>query len=228
MAYACPAAGHPDGPRWRDTEHEVERWCRLLRWHGIPTDPADLALLLPRCRPAIGLTIIHPGAKAPARRWPAERFAAVARRLSAYGHRVAITGSAGERDLCVAVADLAGLPGAAVLAGRTGIEQLAGLVAAARVVISGDTGIAHLATAYGTPSVVLFGPVAPAAWGPPRGRPQHRAIWHAPLASAGIPRDGAHPALRAITVAEVLDAVADAEAARTAVDRRPRHAVAAQ
>jgi ADP-heptose:LPS heptosyltransferase len=241
LAFACPAAGHLDGPHWRDEESEVDRWCRLLRWHGIPADPTDLALLPPGGRHPSGLSIIHPGAKAPERRWPAERFAAVARRLSATGHRVAITGSPAERDLADTVADLAGLPPTAVLAGRTGIGGLAGLVSGARLLVSGDTGIAHLATAYGIPSVVLFGPMDPAIWGPPPGRARHRAIWHGalagqPSARAGAPvARGVHPALRAVTVAEVLHAVAevlDVAAAETAGAAEPgrlaRHAVAAQ
>jgi ADP-heptose:LPS heptosyltransferase len=228
IAYACPIAGHRDGPAWRAEEHEVDRWCRLLRWHGIPADPADLALHEPPGRQVRGLTIVHPGAKAPARRWPADRFAAVAQRLAAAGHRVVITGSTAERGLAATIAERAGLPASAVLAGRTGIGELAGIVSGARLLISGDTGIAHLATAYEIPSVVLFGPMAPAQWGPPPGRSRHRAIWHASLAGATPAGSGVHPALRAITVAEVLDAVADVEAAGSTADRRSPHAIAAQ
>ncbi|MBW3602588.1 MAG: glycosyltransferase family 9 protein, partial [Actinobacteria bacterium] len=39
------AFGHPDvpatagSPSWRDDEHEVARWCRLLTDSGIPADP---------------------------------------------------------------------------------------------------------------------------------------------------------------------------------------------
>jgi ADP-heptose:LPS heptosyltransferase len=223
IAYACPEADHADGPRWRDDEHEVARWCRLLRWHGVSADPDDLALRRPAGSGEEGLTIVHPGAKAPARRWPADRFAAVARELRAAGHRVVITGSAAERGLASDVAARADLPGSAVLAGRTDTGVLAGLVAGARLLISGDTGIAHLATAYGTPSVVLFGQMSPALWGPPADRPRHRALWHPELAGRPAAR-GPHPALRAISVADVLAAANAVEhvAGRTA------HAAAAQ
>jgi ADP-heptose:LPS heptosyltransferase len=144
---------------------------------------------------------------------------------------VVVTGSAGERDLAARVVRLAGLPGSAVLAGRTDTGALAGLVAGARLLISGDTGIAHLATAYGTPSVLLFGPMSPTIWGPPPDRPWHRALWHP---SAGRPDGpGPHPALRAIEVPEVLAAVGEVQrAARQAGGRRSDgrvgHAVAAQ
>jgi ADP-heptose:LPS heptosyltransferase len=234
IAYASAEAGHADGPGWRDDEHEVARWCRLLRWYGVPADPGDLGLRRPAGRHPAGLTIVHPGAKAPERRWPVRRFAAVAGALAGAGHRVVVTGSAAERKLAAAVASLAGLPPSASLAGRTDTGGLAGLVAGARLVVSGDTGIAHLATAYATPSVVLFGPVSPAHWGPPPDRPWHRALWHpAPgrsqPAGPAAGRDAgtqAHPALLAIGTAEVL-AAAD-EAGRAASRGRVRHAVAAQ
>ena len=215
-AFANAEAGHPDGPTWAEEEHEVRRWCRLLSHHGVRTDPADLSLAVPATGGPRGVTIVHPGAKSPARRWP--RFAAVARALSARGHQVVITGSAWERELALAVAHGAGLPPAAVLAGETGLGELAALVAHARLLVSGDTGIAHLATAYRTPSVVLFGPVPPSRWGPPPERAYHRAIWHGTRAERGDTTDpGVHPALLRVTVDEVLAATDAAERARHAV-----------
>jgi ADP-heptose:LPS heptosyltransferase len=178
LAFACPAAGQPTGPRWRDDEHEVHRWCRLLHWYGVPADPDELELRRPGATVATGVTIVHPGAKSPERRWPPQRFAAVAGALAARGHRVVVTGSGRERDLAAQVTARAGLPASAVLAGRTGLADLAALVAHARLLISGDTGVAHLATSFGTPSVLLFGPTPPGRWGPPPDRRSHRALWH--------------------------------------------------
>ncbi|MFE9957799.1 glycosyltransferase family 9 protein [Micromonospora sp. NPDC005299] len=219
LAHRNAEAGHLAGPAWDDDEHEVRRWCRLLHWYGLPADPGDLALRRP---PAAGVppgaTVLHPGSKVPAKRWPAGRFAALARILTARGHRVVLTGSTDERDLAARVARDAGLPPDALLAGRTGLAELAALVADARLVVSGDTGIAHLATGYGTASVVLFGPVPPAHWGPPPDRPRHRVLgvtrrdeidrdW---AGSGGV---GAHPTLAAIDVDEVVAAVDEAERA---------------
>ncbi|BFU45135.1 glycosyltransferase family 9 protein [Krasilnikovia sp. MM14-A1004] len=210
-AFANAEAGHPDGPVWIPEEHEVHRWCRMLRHHGVAADPGDLSLAVPEHAVPRGVTIIHPGAKSPARRWPADRFAAVARRLRSAGHRVLVTGSATEHDLRVRVARRAGLPASA--APVTGLAELAALIAHARVLISGDTGVSHLATAYGTPSVTLFGPMSPARWGPPD-RPYHRALWRGRHSEPGDrPGPGVHPALRAIGVEEVLAAVADASTA---------------
>jgi ADP-heptose:LPS heptosyltransferase len=170
VAFGC------GGVAWRAGEHEVERWCRLLSESGIPADPSELDIDAPSVEPpsaAVGATLIHPGAASGARRWPVARFASLARELD----RVAITGSAAERPLALAVADAAGIDPRRVLAGRTDLIGLAACVAAADRVVCGDTGVAHLATALGTPSVVLFGPVPPAEWGPPVARPRHRALW---------------------------------------------------
>ncbi|PWR06516.1 glycosyl transferase [Micromonospora acroterricola] len=206
LAFANDEAGHADGPPWRADEHEVDRWCRMLAWYGIPADRGDLALdrPAPGGLPA-GVSVVHPGAKASQRRWPPARFAAVARTLAGRGHRVVITGNPGERRVAEEVARRAGLADDAVLAGETGLGELAALVAHARLVVSGDTGIGHLATAYGTPSVLLFGPVPPAQWGPPPGRPCHEALWAGPRR----PGNGTdvHPALAELDVPAVLAAV---------------------
>ena len=178
ITHRHPAFPDVTGPPWREKKHEVRRWCDLLAWHGIPADPAELAIAVPDEESAApGAVVVHPGASVGSRRWPPERFAEVAGALAAAGRHVVITGSAGERELAQTVARKAGLPDDAVLAGHLDLTGLAALVAAAGLVISNDTGVAHLATAYGTPSVVLFGPTPPTRWGPPADRGQHRALW---------------------------------------------------
>jgi ADP-heptose:LPS heptosyltransferase len=208
-------AGGFTGPIWRPEEHEVTRWCRLCQESGIPADPRDLTLASLR-QVASAFTLLHPGAAAPARRWPAARFAAVGRRLAADGHAVRVTGSVAERDLASQVARLAGLPPEHVLAGQTSLEDLAALTESARLVISGDTGMSHLASAYARPSVTLFGPVPPSEWGPPR-HPRHQVLWKAPPGYRGDPH-GSHPdpALCAITVEAVCEAATAALRAPTA------------
>ncbi|MGW7616548.1 glycosyltransferase family 9 protein [Streptomyces antimycoticus] len=213
LAYAHPATPHIPGPLWRENEHEGARWCRLLSWYGIPADPGDQRITTAQDHPspAPGAVVLHPGADAPARRWPAERFAAVGRTLAATGHRVVVTAGVGESALAHEVARGAGLPRTAVLGGDADVPftELAALIAQARVVVVGDTGLAHLATALATPSVVLFGPVAPQLWGPPRCA-LHQALWYG---DDDTPRPGdAHGAvpderLLSISVEDVLAAV---------------------
>lgn len=214
LAYAHPATPRIAGPVWREDEHERSRWCRLLTWYGIPADPEDLRIgTPPEPSPAPGAVVVHPGADAGARRWPPERFAAVAHALHRAGRRVIVTAGAGEGPLARQVAAQAGLPPSAVLGGAVDVPfgELAALVAGARAVIVGDTGLAHLASALGTPSVVLFGPVAPRLWGPPR-TPRHQVLWHPGHLDRARPGDahGDQPdeRLLRITAAEVLRAVA--------------------
>jgi ADP-heptose:LPS heptosyltransferase len=198
--------GYP-GPTWYAGEHEVRRWCRLVsEGLSVACDPDALDLAVPGpTPPASGVAVVHPGAAFPGRRWPAERFSAVARHLVASGLEVAVTGGPAERELALAVAAGAGLDPEAVLAGRTTSLELAAVIAAARVVVCGDTGVAHLASAYRRPSVVLFGPVSPALWGPPP-RAQHVVLWHGD--GTGDPWGTTlDPALGAITVDEVTTAL---------------------
>ncbi|MGC0385901.1 ADP-heptose:LPS heptosyltransferase [Streptomyces sp. SAI-129] len=178
LAFAHPETPEVDGPPWYAEEHERERWCRLLRAYGIDADPADLRLPRPDApSPAPGAVVLHPGAGAPSRCWPVERYAAVAEALRARGRRVVVTGGADEADLVARLAKRADLPDTDVFGGGLPHDRLSALVAGARAVVSGDTGIAHLAVAHATPSVTLFGPVPPSRWGPPP-HPRHRALWH--------------------------------------------------
>jgi ADP-heptose:LPS heptosyltransferase len=196
------------GPAWRAREHEVARWCRLLAESGIAADPGRLDLPVPEpvaVAGAPGYTVLHPGAASAARRWPADRWAAVARAERLAGRRVVVTGSAGELRLAAAVAAAARLPPAAVLAGRTGVAELAAVVAHAGRVLCGDTGVAHLATAFAVPSVVLFGPTPPSEWGPPPARPQHVALHAGGRGDPHGPQPD--PGLLAIGVGDVLAAL---------------------
>ncbi len=197
----------PDGPLWQAEEHERDRWCRFLRWYGIPADPTDLRLPHPGVpSPAPGAVIVHPGAGAPARCWPAERYAYAAAELRARGHRVVVTGGPDEEELVTEVAKRADLPEPDTFAGLP-FPALSALVAEARAVISGDTGIAHLAVAHATPSVTLFGPVPPDEWGPPQ-HPRHQTLWRPDQRRHGNPNGRApDPALLRIKPDDVLCAM---------------------
>jgi ADP-heptose:LPS heptosyltransferase len=196
------------GPEWRSNEHEIDRWCRLLIESGIQADPRDLHISVPDSdvpEIARGATLIHPGAGSPARCWPSERWAAVARWEAQQGRSVILTGGPDEVNLASRVAEIAGLSEECVLAGKTDPFQLAAVVQAAERVICSDTGLVHLAVAVKTPSVVLFGPTPPSRWGPPEHLRCHRVLW---AGVEGEPyAEKPDQGLLLISVEEVIEAV---------------------
>lgn len=216
LAHADPAHA-PDGPRWRDDQHERVRWCRLLDAAGLDADPDDLRLPPPTADAGrfAGATVIHPGAAAPARRWPVDRWVAVARHEQRRGRQIVVTGGPDEVGLARTLARRADVADDNVVAGDTDVEGLATLVAGAGRVACADTGVAHLATALGTPSVVVFGPTSPERWGPPRSE-RHVALW---AGRSGDPHAGQpDPGLLMVTVADVTAAL-DHLPAATALQR---------
>lgn len=195
-----------DGPRWQPGLHERERWTRLLQWHGIEADPLDFRLNRPPVFTGTpDATVIHVGAAYGSRLWPVDRFASVASKLAASGHRVVFTGSSAERERALMACRRAGLAETAVVAGQLTLSQFAAIVADARLVISADTGAAHLASAYGRPSVVLFGPAPPEIWGPPPG--PHVVLTKADVRLGDTFAADPDPAILAVTSQEVLEAV---------------------
>ncbi|WP_067686653.1 glycosyltransferase family 9 protein [Nocardia jejuensis] len=233
LTKTCPAriltyrnAAFPElpGPRWQPDMHEVDRWCHLLDSEGIAADRRNLGLVPPVSTTSHrDCVVVHIGAGAPARRWPADRFAAVVRHLLVQGREVVLTGDETERELALGVAARAGLSPARVLAGQQNLIELAATVAEAALVVCGDTGVAHLATAFGTRTVLLFGPTPPSRSGPPPhllGR--HAVLWAGTVgdASANTP----DPGLLKIAVPEVINAVDKQLRKRpwpgTGVDRR--------
>ncbi len=102
--------------------------------------------------------VLHPGASAASRRYPAERFARIAESLTRTRDCfVLVTGSAGERELAESVCAPSRRTGRIWnLAGRATLGELAALIARARLLISNNTGPVHLASALGTPVVDLY------------------------------------------------------------------------
>lgn len=183
-----------------------------------PEDEREAARLLgPGLDQAAPLIGVHPGASAPSRRWPAERFAAVADHLAReHGVRIILTGGPDEEAIAGRVAGLMTSP-VTNLAGRTSIGGLAALIDRLDLFISNDTGPAHIACARKTPSVVIFGPADPKRWAP-LNSDLHRVVRHpvpcSPCRHRECPID--HRCLQWIAAADVL-AVADELVAREKV-----------
>ncbi|GGS98457.1 glycosyltransferase family 9 protein [Streptomyces chromofuscus] len=193
--------------------HEVLAALDLARDAGYALPPDDDGAL--RIAPPPDMThltgsepyvVLHPGAAVPARAWSPERAVRASAALSAAGYRLVVTGGPGERELTARVAGTHAVD----LGGLTDLEQLAGVLAAARVAVVGNTGPAHLAAAVGTPVVSLFAPVVPAERWRPYGVP-HVLLGDQEAVCAGTrarncPTPG-HPCLDRIGDAEVQAAV---------------------
>ncbi len=117
-------------------------------WPAPPAAPLPTAPAAPYC-------VLHVGASTPLKRWPPERWAALAEALAAKGLAVVWSGGRGEEAL-VAACDPAGRH--ASTAGTLDLAQLWRLVAGAALLVSADTGVAHLGRAAFAPTITLFGP----------------------------------------------------------------------
>lgn len=161
--------------------HEVEYCVEVAKLLGAKEDlgPLELPLsesdkafareLLPEGGPIIA---IHPGSGAysPARRWPIEKFQALASILSERGAFLVIVGGPEEETIAAQVAQRV-FGRCLNMAGVTSIKQLAALLADCGLFIGSDSGVIHVATAVGTPVVAIFGPSNHWAWGPWYGKP---------------------------------------------------------
>ncbi len=150
--------------------HQAQYWLNLVGLLGAKTEPRPLtiaseneSILHKGEAPRI---IIHPGSGgySPARRWPAEHFATVAKEL----HRelnadIVLVGT--ENDHADIVQRMADVP-IVNLSGQTTLRQLAALLKTADVFIGADSGVGHIAAAAGTPTITIFGPSNYQAWHP--------------------------------------------------------------
>lgn len=149
----------PPRPRLRRLEEARRAWRSVAGSLELPAADGRA--------PTAGLV---PGGRASSRRWPAERWRELARRLLDRGFRVLVFGDDRERALTRSVAG--GRPGAVALGGRTDLLSLAGGLDACDVVAANDTGPMHLAGALDRPMAVIWGAGDPAQTRPlsPRSR----------------------------------------------------------
>jgi len=173
---------HPhDNPR-RDFMHTVERQREQLEIAGIAGFPApDLGWLdadVARFGLPERFALLVPGASAgrPEKRWPAERFGALAATLDL---PAVVLGGRAEAPLAAAIAARA--PRTVDLTGRTSLEEIGALARRAAFAVGNDTGPVHLVAACGCPTLALFGAESEPALCAPRG-PAVAVLRHAPLA----------------------------------------------
>lgn len=200
--------------------HEVRRQLDLVAHVGLRTRDerlrfqlrdadraaAQAALRAAGVDPAWPYVLVHPGASAASRRYPAAGFGAAAALLQAEGAQVVFCAGPGESALL----DEAAAAGAGrVLAPLRDIGTLAALVAGARVLVGNNSGPVHLAAALGTPVVDLYALTNPqhGPW-----RVSARVLSHdVPCRNClkSVCAEGHHDCLRRIPPAQVADAALD-------------------
>lgn len=153
--------------------------------------------------------VIHPGANSPVKRWPPDRWAAVADVLAARGLDVLLAAGPGEESETRAITAASQQRHTIAPQARC-LSHLAALLANADLALGNDSAPMHLATAVDTPTIRLVGPADETLFGPWGDPARHRVI-RAPgtrpdpnwLHATGRP----HPTLLAITVEQVLAAL---------------------
>jgi lipopolysaccharide heptosyltransferase II len=182
-------------------KHEAELYLDTVRAVGVevkdarlefyPTEEdrrhvAEMLALSPAeglsTAPQAPLVVIHPaGGSNPgmilsAKRWPPQRFAALADRLIEEDvAQVCLVGGPGDGPIAVSIKDgMRQEP--RDLTGQLTFGQLGALLERCNLFIGHDTGAMHLAVAVGAPVVAIFGPSDPRMYGP-YGE-NNVALWH--------------------------------------------------
>ncbi|MDB5933711.1 MAG: glycosyl transferase [Massilia sp.] len=200
--------------------HEVRRQLDLVASIGSPGDEGPLSFRVRdadldatrRYLAGVGIEpgqpwiLLHPGASAPSRRYPADKWAEVIRELDRRGAVMVLTGSGDELAL---IEQIRGGCGVALhsLAGRLDLGQLGAAIQLASVVVSNNTGPAHMAAAIGTPLVDLYALTNPqhTPW-----QVAHRLLFHdvaCRFCYKSVCPQGHHDCLAKIAPQDVADAV---------------------
>jgi len=177
--YVGPSAGRGAGSTDL-TEEPSRRWhenlARMFPGAEVessqPPTGADARRLCdsdPRAMPTLrvnhgGPIVLHVGAGSEAKRWPLDRWVALAKVLRDEGRTVMFIAGEVEAER-FAASDRRSFDHAG---GRflESLDELADTLRCASVFVGCDSGPSHLAAQLGVPTVALFGPTDPAVWGP--------------------------------------------------------------
>lgn len=159
------------------TLHESDRNLTLLAPLGVPEEGKELPRLFPdetdigtvdAAFGELGIVAgqrciaLAPGSVWNTKRWPAERFARLARMFAADGHAVLIVGGKEDAELGRTLAAEAGDGTVHDLTGRFGLLGSAELIRRCAVLVTNDSAPLHLGVAMRTPVAAIFGATVPA------------------------------------------------------------------
>jgi heptosyltransferase-2 len=170
----------------------------------------------PESHPLHPLVALNAGAEyGPAKRWPLERFAAVA---AAVHRRIPchwlLLGGKGDVALTADLGERLRRDGLAFsdIAGKTTLRELCCVLRGSRALLTNDTGPMHVAAALGTPVIALFGSTSPELTAPGfPGDPSHRLLRASTPCSPCFLRECPvdFPCMRRLEVETVVGAVLD-------------------
>jgi lipopolysaccharide heptosyltransferase II len=205
----------------RVVRHEVRRQLDLVAQAGARTantrlsfslSETDLAtvarhLALAGIAPDQRWILLHPGASAASRRYPAEHWANVIRQLAdRLNWPMVLTGAVHETPLVDAIREACGVP-VHSLAGKLSLGEMGAALKLASVVVSNNTGPAHITAAVGTPLVDLYALTNPqhTPW-----QVRHRVLYHdvpCRFCQKSVCPEGHNECLTKIPPERVVDAV---------------------
>jgi lipopolysaccharide heptosyltransferase I len=148
-----------------DVVHVIDKGLAVMRTLGVEDKTVRFPLDVSPRATRDPYVLINPGAAWPNKRWPPDRFGALAAAIrERHGLRSLVLWGPGEETAAAAV--VASSRGAAEQAPATSITDILAVAKGASLMVSGDTGPLHIAGAVGTPIVALFGPTRAERNGP--------------------------------------------------------------
>lgn len=187
--------------------HHARRYLSIAGHCGAKTDaPALFATPVQPGGTAVQVALCAGAEYGPAKRWPLERFAETANRVSAQLPNVGwvLVGAPGEREMGAKLSALMTQSRHQNLVGQTGLTELITRLRDCRLLLTNDTGTMHLAAALGVPAVSIFGSTEPILTGPLGAN--HRIVRHHVPCSPCFAREcplGHYDCLTGVTVERV-------------------------
>ena len=209
---------------------QIEKW--VPDFEPAPGEQDQVRSLLQRETGNNGepqIVLLNPNASdlLPLRKWPADRYVSLARRLlDAFPEiYIGLTGAPDEAGPIEAMVQEIGSPRCFSLAGKTTLRQLLVLYTLSELLITNDSGPAHFAAMTQVHTLTLFGPETPALFG--ARTPRAITIWQglacSPCVNAYNNRQSSctnNVCMQKITVDRVVD-----EASKVYLARAAKHEV---
>ena len=193
-------------------EHQARKYLRLARHCGAVTEEPELFAVGHPVQTGDGIVrigIVAGAEYGPAKRWPMDRFAETANRLSHDMPQIEwqLFGALGEKAQGEQLSAL--LTGRHVnWVGKTSLTELIQLLRGCTLLLTNDTGTMHLAAALGVPTVTIFGSTEPVLTGP-LGE-HHTIVRHHVACSPCFKREcpfGHYQCMTGISAVQVADVV---------------------